>query len=474
MSASAAVNRLHAEMQRERVLAEQRERNAALQPRGRQENAVESSPRDARVLATVARVGQDLSNFRVKLPPGQTHLIIQEALERAEAEAGGRECVVDIGADGEPLWVDLPLLKAMQEARCFSTLRADAPIVGGGGARDPRDRKTTEELLALADARAFNFTVEVPPPHPVFSIGDRIISTPGNLTAVSAQAKAGKSAVVGAMIAAVFNDSRQGADTLGLAAMNPDGLALIHLDTEQSRHDHDKLVRKAIRRANVEAPPPWFRSYWLTDCSVLDRRILLPKLIQRASAECGGIFAVILDGGADLIASVNDEESARGFVAELHTLAIDHDCAVIVIVHENPGTTTGKTRGHFGSEIERKAETNLRLERDGNGTVTLWADRARHCTFPKSEGVCFAWSMNAGMFVTKGTAGEIRNSEKRCKMAEEIERIGEVGERFAYTALVQRIMERVDLKESSAKKRVATYIAEGLLLKNESGTHYIP
>ena len=391
------------------------------------------------------------------------------AIRKIFAENPGAR--LNVGSNAE-CWVNSEEFEAMLAAGEFNTQRQPtAPL----GYSDPHERKSRDQLLALADVRAFDFAAEVPPPHPVFSIGDRIISTPGNITALSAQAKAGKSAVVGAMIAAVFNDNRQsGADTLGITAMNPDGLALVHLDTEQSRHDHDKLVRKAIARAMVDEPPAWFRSYWLTDLPVLDRRLMLPALIERAATECGGVFAVILDGGADLIASVNDEESARGFVAELHTLAIKHECVLVVVVHENPGTMTGKTRGHFGSEIERKAETNLRLERESSGTVTMWAERARHCCFPKQEGICFGWSITAGMFVSRGSAKEIKSTERRCKMAAEIDEIFADGEQLTYTALVQRIVERLELKERSGKDRVKTYLAEGLLTKSDGGSYSIP
>ena len=57
----------------------------------------------------------------------------------------------------------------------------------------------------------------------VLMLGDKVISTPGNLTNIQAPAKAGKSAVIGAIIAAVFNGNRLGADTLGFSADNSPG-----------------------------------------------------------------------------------------------------------------------------------------------------------------------------------------------------------------------------------------------------------
>jgi hypothetical protein len=331
--------------------------------------------------------------------------------------------------------------------------------------------RSPEELLALMDSREFSAGHVVPPPEPVFSIADRIISTPGNITNVQGIAKSGKSAVLGAMLAAVFNGDRQGADTLGFLASNHHGRALIHIDTEQSRYDHDQLVRKSLVRARADVPPGWFHSFWTTDLAVSDRRCALRHLIRRAADQCGGVFAVIIDGVADLISSVNDEESSRAFVAELHRFAIDFNCAVVTVLHENPGSTNGKTRGHLGSELERKAETNLQICKDANGISTIWADRARHCNFPKSDGHCFAWSITEGMHVSKGRAGEIKANANRAKWIEEAESAFDEDVELRRCDLISRVMPIAGIKEEAGKKRIASYCLEGIIEKNRDGNY---
>jgi len=246
-----------------------------------------------------------------------------------------------------------------------------------------------DSLLAALDQRRFGFIEPPAKPEPLLLIERNIIATAGNLVVIAAQAKTGKSAYLGAMMAAVLNPEANAADTLGVRSCGAGGRAVIHFDTEQSTFDHFALVSLSLRRAGLASPPPNLRSYCLADCSVADRRAMLRSELSRA----GEIFAVFLDGVADFVHDPNDPEEAFGFVAELHRLAIENGCVFVGVLHENPGSTdSGKTRGHLGSQLERKAETNLRLGKS-NGVSTVYTDRgARHCDIPKDFGTRFQYS----------------------------------------------------------------------------------
>lgn len=311
------------------------------------------------------------------------------------------------------------------------------------------------------------FDIENPPPRPVplLSLGEHVICTPGNISNVQAPAKAGKSAVIGAIMAAIFDGRRQGSDTLGFLAENPEGKALVHFDTEQSRFDHHALVVKSLTRARIEAPPAWFMSFSVADLSVPARVAALEATIQRAAADHGGVFAVIVDGIADLVFDPNDSAECFALVGQLHALAIKHDCAILTVLHENPGAVEGKTRGHLGSQLERKAETNLRLAKDSNGITTIFAERARHAHIPRDAGSCFEWSNAAGMHVSCGTAKEIKATAKATKSRQEAAAVFLAGESFTFSELRDEIMERLAVADRTAKLRIQTWTAEGIIAK---------
>lgn len=329
---------------------------------------------------------------------------------------------------------------------------------------------TAQGIEALLAVRAFNFGEPPEKPTPILTLCGKPLCTPGNITNIQAPPKAGKSAALEAVIAAVFTDGRQCPDTLGFDAWNPEGKALIHFDTEQSPYDHDVMVRRAIRRANVIEAPTWFRSYSMADLDIRQRRVAILHEMNAASKAHGGVLAILIDGIGDICENLNDPGIAFDLVAELHTLAITFDCAVVTVLHENPGSESGKTRGHLGSQLERKAETNLRLAKDKDGITTIWAERARHCYLPREQGPCFSWNDAKGMHTSCGTAGEIKSAATRDRMEGEADSAFGGEETMSYTDLVKAIMDSLDIKERAAKDRVKKWRADGVIRKNTDGT----
>jgi hypothetical protein len=78
-------------------------------------------------------------------------------------------------------------------------------------------------IAATLEARAFDFDSHPEKPIPVFMLAGMPLCTPGNITNIQAPPKAGKSAAVDAMLAAVMNGNPIGPDTLGFEAENPLG-----------------------------------------------------------------------------------------------------------------------------------------------------------------------------------------------------------------------------------------------------------
>ncbi|MBK8478279.1 MAG: hypothetical protein IPL39_18875 [Opitutaceae bacterium] len=139
-----------------------------------------------------------------------------------------------------------------------------------------------ESLSSRMDGRLFSRAKRPPEAVPRFTLGDVGICTPGNITAISAAVKSGKSSFIGAMLAAVMTPDPEGVDCLGVTARNPDGFALVHLDTEQSIADHWAMIDRALRRANVDQEPEWLRSYCVSGFSLHDVRGTMTRATESA------------------------------------------------------------------------------------------------------------------------------------------------------------------------------------------------
>jgi hypothetical protein len=327
----------------------------------------------------------------------------------------------------------------------------DPPAVEG---IDPHGQAPTNEteddrIRRLLRARAFD-PMRVPPPlRPIFTLGGVVICTPGNLTAITAQAKVGKSALVSALTAAAMTPADAQADCLTAEGFNTDGKALLYVDTEQAPDDFWHAVNRAKRRACVDAMPDWLQAYTIADLPAQVGRKALAIAMADAAEAHGGIHAVIIDGVADIVLDVNDAEECNGIVAELHGQAIRYDCAIICVIHKNPGSD--KTRGHLGSQIERKAETNLTLEKDEEVTV-VWSAKQRRAPIDKRTGPRFRWDNELKMHVTANT-GSQAPAARVMEMLDLAQSVLKEGQSMRWAQLVEALTEARRTPNSSPVQR---------------------
>jgi hypothetical protein len=331
----------------------------------------------------------------------------------------------------------------------------------------PTNESEDDRIRRLLRARAFD-PAKVPPPiRPIFMLGGVVICTPGNLTAITAQAKVGKSALVSALTAAAMTPGGSEADCLTAEGYNAGAKALLYIDTEQAPDDFWHAVNRAKRRAKLDTMPDWLLAYSVADLPAQIGRKAIAIAMADAAEAHDGIHSVIIDGVADLVLDVNDAEECNGIVAELHAQAIRYDCAIICVIHKNPGSD--KTRGHLGSQIERKAETNLTLEKDNEVTV-VWSSKQRRAPIDKATGPRFRWDDEMKMHVTASPAEVMpANVRKLIELHDMAIEAFAGSARLRYSDVVAAIVKCRDLSEPTAKRKVGDMRKHGILKVGEFG-----
>jgi len=326
---------------------------------------------------------------------------------------------------------------------------------------EPADLAEEEHLKTLLASRKFDPDKPPGPIVPVFSFNDVTTCTCGNLTTIDAPAKAGKTAILGGMMAATMKHGK--VDTLGVSAENPNGLPLLHFDTEQSREDHWRAVDQIRRRAGLEKLPDWYHSYWLAGMPLKD----IQKLIDREIAALirSGAHSVFIDGLADLVVNVNDPAECNDFVARLHGSAIAIKCPIVGVIHQNPSPNgkPNKTRGHLGSQLERKSESNLTLEKKGEIT-TIWSLKQRRAPILKGKGPCFQWSTIQQMHVSC-QVGEF-TPEQLDRMRDELEDIFHEHPAMRNRDLETTAIAALGKGQRTIQKKLADYRKAKLLVKS--------
>jgi len=321
----------------------------------------------------------------------------------------------------------------------------------------PAAALTQAQLEQMLAARVFNLAKPPPPAEPVYTIKEVVVSTPGNLTVINAAVKTGKSAVIGAFLASAMKEDKR-ADTLGVESSNPKGLALIHLDTEQSIEDHWAGVERALKRAGRSDAPSWLGSFSLAGLSAATNQATLKYIVGKSAERFGGIHSILIDGVADLVTDVNNTAECDPFVASLHGLAIQYRCPIVNVIHFNPGTE--KTRGHLGSQLERKAESNLTLVKKGDMTE-VFSLKQRRRPIPRGSGPRFKYSQAAGMHVTDWE-GEFTFTQLAA-MTAEVEAAFEGKDGMRHKDLVFTVMTVTSKSDRTAERKIEDYRHAGLV-----------
>src|SRR5690554_5874550 len=187
---------------------------------------------------------------------------------------------------------------------------------------------------------------------PIFSLGD--VST------ITGMAKSRKTFLITSIIVAFLSDT----GFLGLNSDLPTKRVLL-IDTEQSRVFVQRLIRRIYRLMKWN-----FEDDVKDRLRVLSLRELTPEKrleVVKSTIESYKPTLVFIDGSADLINDTNNVEDSTMLVNELMRISTDEKCHICSVVHTNPNSE--KTRGHFGSELQRKSETVMLVTREGDTTT---------------------------------------------------------------------------------------------------------
>ena len=299
------------------------------------------------------------------------------------------------------------------------------------------------------------------------------LGTQDNLLCITGGEGTGKSNYVAAILTGTLGTERLPAErTLGLEITpNPNGLAVLHYDTEQSEAQLHKNLGKTLQRASLKNVPKFYHSLYLASLSRKDRLKLIRESMDLFYHKHGGIHLVVIDGIADLIRSANDETESIAIVDELYRLAGIYNTCIICVLHFVPNGI--KLRGHIGSELQRKAAGILSIEKDDNPEYSVVkALKVRDGSPLDVPMMLFGWDKAEDMHVYRG---EKSKEDKEKRKTDEL--IGVVKEAFrnsfklTYQELCEVLMREMEIKDRTAKKYIAYMKEQRILIQDTSGNY---
>lgn len=214
-----------------------------------------------------------------------------------------------------------------------------------------------------------NFILNTKPLMPnkiIMRNGGNVLTT-GNFIQLTGQAKTCKTSVLGEIIMSLLDGkSRLGFDF----EKCPPDKEVVFINTELSAYDFWEYCKNIVESVGEENAKNF---------KGLDGQSYTPALMKKSFQEylnTGKPYVIIIDGIVDFVSDSNNQMESKVIVDTILAKCKQHECSIIVTLHQNPGNYTSKSRGHLGTHVEQKASGTLSTQRKKNYFV-LRGDKLR-------------------------------------------------------------------------------------------------
>ncbi len=326
-----------------------------------------------------------------------------------------------------------------------------------------------DEFNELIKDFVIDRNTEYPDPEYLIEIGGVPTMPKGNLVALSAKWKNGKTFFCD-ILSAIF----LGSDHFANCRSRLREGRVQFFDTEQAKSDTARIQR------TIEAMTPEHRhSDFMVFClreAVIDTDMDQNATISRfdiinRSIEHGHPDLVIIDGIADLIYNYNDVIESQDVVNKLAAIASRNNCCIVVVMHQNKGVKDKNMKGHLGTMLFQKCSDVFNVEKCGSVFVASHAvSRHRNC-----EDIAFKLDANAvpmDAVADRQLQVELDRQSEAARLREDIAIIFEDATvAMRRSEIAEIIMNKLGLKRSKAYDLVKRAIGLGIL-QSKDGRHF--
>ena len=251
-------------------------------------------------------------------------------------------------------------------AELFKRYEKELPQKKEYGTQQEKSHNDTE-LESILSKAYIDYRIPVVRPPVVMKIrnnGEQRLMSLGNFSAIIGKSKSKKTFFVSILgSAAVSNEYIQGK----IKGCLPEGKrGVLWFDTEQSDYDAYRTAKRVIETTGKDQNN--FYAYDLREYSPRDRCQIIDYALQKYKNYAG---YVVIDGIADLVTAINDEEEASRVVSLLMKWTKIYNCHITTVIHQNKHDSFAT--GHLGSSVMKKSECVISVTKNedfiGNSTV---------------------------------------------------------------------------------------------------------
>ena len=216
---------------------------------------------------------------------------------------------------------------------------------------------------------------DYPEPYTILEYNGVPFSKVGGLAAITGQKKNGKSFVLTQLMAAILGNGCEKTQRYLPGLTVPERTIeylghepkVLYVDTEMEKLSSAKVLRRVhwLCDWDMKYPNDRFAVLWLKNMPKdIEKKVYRQRYeMIRLAIDAIQPDVVFVDGLRDLLASINDEETATAILDDFGSIAEERRMSIWLALHQNPSRKNeddeGKMRGWAGTELGNKVSDTL-------------------------------------------------------------------------------------------------------------------
>ena len=296
----------------------------------------------------------------------------------------------------------------------------------------------------------------------------------GDISVIKAQAKSGKTSFLKLEIACMIGESGMANGICRTTIPGTDiprpPYKVLWIDTEQARatsfHNcYMSVLRMADLKEDEDSPNLTF---------IRQRELRLEDRFPQIEDEVrhGNFDVLVVDGIRDVVSDINNPTESVNAASRLLQLAEEGNLSIIVVIHENPGSDTGKMRGWLGTELANKCFEVQQVSRDKNGELFTVENTDRRGK--KIPNYYFTYNEEGRLVACGYEAGKMPDTlqkEPVCKAIIMHAFSHDPNVSMRHTDLKDIIVKKHGVSDKTAKSYIKEAVEKGYLIKDENRTY---
>lgn len=313
-------------------------------------------------------------------------------------------------------------------------------------------KMSQSQLKALCDETLITEDLELEQDENILSVEGVGFFAKGDLCAIKARQKHGKTTSIALMISAILKGQLEKLTCLDNEA------TVLYIDTEQRKADTHAFIGKIRDLIGDDTDMNRLKVFNVRKLNMDEKFYTLKYLITTEKPSI-----VFIDGIADMLENPNDIVQSKYLIDELTVMCEKYNTCIVCVLHRNKSNMDDNMRGHLGTILAFKSAIILQCKRE-NGMFTVSTSESRHEPLPSWQ---WMYNEEGDIEMLEGTQPDDTRKKKSSTANNDnlekavIDFVASQTEPVAYSQLPKYLIEEKNIGRSKAYDKVKEMISAG-------------